>query len=309
MRPEGIETGGRCAEGLHLGRNRVPGVRHQYAGDGRKASRDCLMARMKREPGGRGPKRRHEKPPEKHADRRALLGVMHQQVARLQGEAEQDTPVGNGPGAPVPWPSRNPTSNAGSGWRKTPLKSVPIAPMPMSCWPNTPRAAGRPCNSTNKAWPLANGRWDHAGCQRDVGHFWGLLETRPYLRTRLGLAHALWTAGRRAEAVQHLQDMLRLNPNDNQGVRYTLARLLALPRPERRSGPAPSTIRRRSLGCVWLTRRPLSPSASRVIPPKPASYSRRPARRTSTSWPTCWAKSSRRPRNPATTAPATRARP
>jgi tetratricopeptide (TPR) repeat protein len=62
--------------------------------------------------------------------------------------------------------------------------------------------------------------------QRDVGHFWGILQTRPYLRARLGLAHALWTAGRRDEAVRHLQDMLRLNPSDNQGVRYTLAGFL-----------------------------------------------------------------------------------
>jgi tetratricopeptide (TPR) repeat protein len=59
--------------------------------------------------------------------------------------------------------------------------------------------------------------------ERDVGDFWGLLETRPYMRARLGLAHARWMAGRREEAVAHLQDMLRLNPNDNQGVRYTLA--------------------------------------------------------------------------------------
>jgi tetratricopeptide (TPR) repeat protein len=62
--------------------------------------------------------------------------------------------------------------------------------------------------------------------QRDAGDFWGILETRPYMRARLGLVHALWTAGRREEAVQHLQDMLRLNPNDNQGVRYTLAGFL-----------------------------------------------------------------------------------
>jgi tetratricopeptide (TPR) repeat protein len=62
--------------------------------------------------------------------------------------------------------------------------------------------------------------------ERDAGHFWGILPTRPYMRARLGLAHALWTAGRRDEAVQHLQDMLRLNPNDNQGVRYTLAGFL-----------------------------------------------------------------------------------
>jgi tetratricopeptide (TPR) repeat protein len=62
--------------------------------------------------------------------------------------------------------------------------------------------------------------------QREAGHFWGVLETRPYMRARLGLAHSLWTAGRRDEAVRHLQDMLRLNPNDNQGVRYTLAGFL-----------------------------------------------------------------------------------
>ena len=46
------------------------------------------------------------------------------------------------------------------------------------------------------------------------------------MRARLGLAHSLWTAGRRDEAVRHLQDMLRLNPGDNQGVRYTLAGFL-----------------------------------------------------------------------------------
>ncbi len=62
--------------------------------------------------------------------------------------------------------------------------------------------------------------------QRDVGHFWGMLETRPYMRARQGLAMTLWSAGRRDEAVQHLQEMLRLNPSDNQGVRYTLAGFL-----------------------------------------------------------------------------------
>jgi hypothetical protein len=59
-----------------------------------------------------------------------------------------------------------------------------------------------------------------------AGHFWGVLETRPYMRARLGLAHSLWATGRRDEAVGHLQDMLRLNPGDNQGIRYTLAGFL-----------------------------------------------------------------------------------
>jgi tetratricopeptide (TPR) repeat protein len=62
--------------------------------------------------------------------------------------------------------------------------------------------------------------------EREAGHFWGILETRPYMRARLGLANSLWTVGRRQEAVEHLWDMLRLNPGDNQGVRYTLAGFL-----------------------------------------------------------------------------------
>jgi tetratricopeptide (TPR) repeat protein len=56
----------------------------------------------------------------------------------------------------------------------------------------------------------------------DAGLFWGLLETRPYMRARHGLALSLWAAGLRDEAVTHYEDMLRLNPNDNQGIRYLL---------------------------------------------------------------------------------------
>ncbi|NJM35471.1 MAG: tetratricopeptide repeat protein [Rhodomicrobium sp.] len=55
------------------------------------------------------------------------------------------------------------------------------------------------------------------------GEFWGFLETRPYMRARFGLAWALWERGEHDEAISHLQSMLVLNPNDNQGVRYVLA--------------------------------------------------------------------------------------
>ena len=58
--------------------------------------------------------------------------------------------------------------------------------------------------------------------ERDAGHFWGLLETRPYMRARAGLAKCLWAAGERAAAIGHYRDMLRLNPNDNQGLRHVL---------------------------------------------------------------------------------------
>jgi ST7 protein len=58
---------------------------------------------------------------------------------------------------------------------------------------------------------------DHAG------DFWGILETRIYMRARQALAEALWASGRRAEAADHLDEMLRLNPVDNQGLRYIQA--------------------------------------------------------------------------------------
>lgn len=62
--------------------------------------------------------------------------------------------------------------------------------------------------------------------KEDVGHFWGLLETRPYMRARAGYAQALERLGCRDEAVEHYRDLLRLNPGDNQGIRYVLLRLL-----------------------------------------------------------------------------------
>ena len=58
--------------------------------------------------------------------------------------------------------------------------------------------------------------------QEAIGHFWGVLETRPYMRARLGLAQCLWAMGAQGAAIAQLQEMLQLNPMDNQGVRYLL---------------------------------------------------------------------------------------
>ncbi|MBL7154685.1 MAG: tetratricopeptide repeat protein [Phycisphaerae bacterium] len=58
--------------------------------------------------------------------------------------------------------------------------------------------------------------------EEDAGRFWGILETRPYMRARLGLAEILEAMGRLEEAADHYREMLRLNQNDNQGVRHML---------------------------------------------------------------------------------------
>jgi tetratricopeptide (TPR) repeat protein len=59
-----------------------------------------------------------------------------------------------------------------------------------------------------------------------IGEFWGHLETRPYMRARTALVRLLADTGRAGEARGHYEEMLRLNPGDNQGLRYLLLPLL-----------------------------------------------------------------------------------
>jgi tetratricopeptide (TPR) repeat protein len=59
-----------------------------------------------------------------------------------------------------------------------------------------------------------------------AGDFWGFHETRPYMRACHGLAVALSDAGQVSDAIEQYREMLRLNPNDNQGVRYEIVPLL-----------------------------------------------------------------------------------
>jgi len=56
-----------------------------------------------------------------------------------------------------------------------------------------------------------------------AGNFWLATETRPYMRVRLELAECLWGLGRGSASVEHLYALLKLNPGDNQGIRYLLA--------------------------------------------------------------------------------------
>ena len=58
--------------------------------------------------------------------------------------------------------------------------------------------------------------------KQNAGHFWGLVETRPYMQARQELALTQWARGKRTEAINHFRDMLVLCPNDNLGVRYIL---------------------------------------------------------------------------------------
>ena len=57
---------------------------------------------------------------------------------------------------------------------------------------------------------------------REKGNFWGIIETRPYMRAQEGLAIALWDSGQLDRAQKIYERLLDLNPNDNQGNRYAL---------------------------------------------------------------------------------------
>ena len=62
--------------------------------------------------------------------------------------------------------------------------------------------------------------------KKNKGHFWGLIETRPYMRAKAGVADCLYAKNRMNAAVEVYQEMIELNPNDNQGVRYLLSTIL-----------------------------------------------------------------------------------
>ena len=54
------------------------------------------------------------------------------------------------------------------------------------------------------------------------GGFWGILETRPYMRAIHGLGLTAWKQGHLDQAIDIFNRMLKINPNDNQGVRYLM---------------------------------------------------------------------------------------
>lgn len=58
--------------------------------------------------------------------------------------------------------------------------------------------------------------------KENKGYFWGLWETRPYMRARLHYAEALSQLGKITDAIMQYEELLELNPMDNQGVRYSL---------------------------------------------------------------------------------------
>ncbi len=58
--------------------------------------------------------------------------------------------------------------------------------------------------------------------RENMGHFYGLIETRPFMRAYYGYGNTLWDLGNFEEALKIYREMIKLNPQDNQGVRYSI---------------------------------------------------------------------------------------
>lgn len=61
-----------------------------------------------------------------------------------------------------------------------------------------------------------------------IGYFWGMMETRPYMRARCGKVEILLELKKYEEAMLEVEDILRLNRQDNLDMRYTLMNLYCL---------------------------------------------------------------------------------
>ena len=186
------------------------------------------MAKKKQEPGKKSAaKQVRTAPPEDELsflpDRRAMEGVMRQILDGI-GDSGADTPLARAQEVMY------------QAFDAAESQQVPLARQALDICPDCADAYvllaenAATLDEAMKLYQEGVAAGERAigqeGFQQYEGQFWGFLETRPYMRAREGLAQCLWEAGRRQEAVEHYQQMLRLNPNDNQGIRYTLAACL-----------------------------------------------------------------------------------
>jgi tetratricopeptide (TPR) repeat protein len=73
-----------------------------------------------------------------------------------------------------------------------------------------------------KGVSIGRQQFDAEYCKANKGHFWGLHETRPFMRCMQQYADCLYSIGKEKESIAIMEEMIDLNPNDNQGVRDQL---------------------------------------------------------------------------------------
>ena len=64
--------------------------------------------------------------------------------------------------------------------------------------------------------------------KKNKGIFWGIHETRPFMRCLCAKSEILVAMGKMAEGVAIMEEMIELNEHDNQGIRYPLMSALIM---------------------------------------------------------------------------------
>ena len=71
--------------------------------------------------------------------------------------------------------------------------------------------------------------------KENIGSFWLIVETRPYMRVKFAYANLLKECGMLSTAISEYEDMMRLCKNDNLGVRHSLMYLYATTENEKKA--------------------------------------------------------------------------
>ena len=77
-----------------------------------------------------------------------------------------------------------------------------------------------------KAVKIAEKNLGKSFFKENKGYFWGLIETRPYMRVSADYARCLFMNGEVDKSLKIYEDLLELNPMDNQGIRYEISTAL-----------------------------------------------------------------------------------
>lgn len=81
------------------------------------------------------------------------------------------------------------------------------------------------------------------GSLANVRLWWSEIDTRPYMRARYNLGLVLWKQGKRDEALQIFQDLVRLDRQDHLGARFLVKELTGATRSTPKDGSTHRTAK------------------------------------------------------------------
>ncbi len=116
------------------------------------------------------------------------------------------------------WDARTPAARA-----KNARKALALDPEAIDAYVILALSSDAPAERSallREAVRIGKRRWAEEIKRPSQHHFWLDIKTRPFMRAAHNLALSLWEQGERDEAASLAGFLLKLNPNDNQGIRY-----------------------------------------------------------------------------------------